>query len=235
MAAVHQDGLSWSQAEAEYQRALALNPNYAVAHHWYAGYLILRGRLDEALQHAIEAQQLDPLYLPSGLTRANILRQLGRLDEADAQLHRMLQLDPDFLMAHCLRRSIREDQGRFPEAVAEAERCGLPETLKQDRERASALRLAYARGGPPGYWQQRLEFGEQDYHDSRNGEFDIVLAYAQLGEKEKALSWLTKGDCRKMIIVGLHEPAVKAFRFDPRYQQFLRCLHLESGPILAQQ
>jgi TolB-like protein/DNA-binding winged helix-turn-helix (wHTH) protein/tetratricopeptide (TPR) repeat protein len=235
LGAVHEAGLRWPQAEAEYLRALALNPNYAVAHHWYAGYLILQGRIEQALQHAIAAQQLDPLYLPCGLTRANVLRQLGRLEEADAQLQRLLQLEPDFLLAHCFRRSVREDQGRFPEAADEAERCGLPETAKQDRERASALRLAYASGGAPGYWKQKLQFGEQDYRDQRGGEFDIILAYAQLGEKDQALQWLSNGDCRKMIVVGLHEPAVRAFRLDPRYQQFLRCLHLGSQSISAQQ
>ena len=235
LGAIHEAGLRWPQAESEYLRALALNPNYAVAHHWYAGYLILQGRLEEALEHAIAAQQLDPLYLPCGLTRANVLRQLGRLEEADAQLQRVLQIDPDLLLAHCFRRSVREDQGRFPEAADEAERCGLPETVKQDRERASALRLAYTQRGASGYWKQKLQFGEQDYRDKSGGEFDIILAYAQLGEKDQALNWLSNGDCRKMMVVGLHEQVVKAFRLDPRYQQFLRCLHLESQSISAQQ
>ena len=234
LAALHQDGLRWPQAEGEYRRALELNPNYAVAHHWYAGYLISIGGLDEALRQAIAAQQLDPLYLPCGLTRANILRQLGRLEEADAQLQRILQIDPDLLPAHCFRRSIREDQGRFPEAITEAERCSLPETRGQDQERAGALRLAYAQGGARAYWKQRLEFAQQDFFNNGKSEPEIVLAYAQLDEKEQALTWLNKGNCKRMINVGLHEPAVKALRPDPRYQQFLRCLRLEPQSMLVQ-
>jgi TolB-like protein/DNA-binding winged helix-turn-helix (wHTH) protein len=229
LAAVYQDALRWNEAGAQYRHALELNPNYAVAHHWFAGYLIVQGRLDEAMQHAIIAQQLDPLYLPGALTRANILRQSGKPEEADAQLLRVLQIDPDFLMAHCARRSVLEDQGRFPEAIDEGEKCALPADKKLEQERAAALRVAYAKAGSRGYWTQRLEFGRQDVRNNkRGGEFVIALAFAQLGDEAQAMAWLNRVDCRKMITLGLDEPAMKRFRSDPRFQQFLRCLQLGS-------
>ena len=39
----------WSAAEIEHKRAIALNPNYATAHQWYAWHLIVTGKNREAL------------------------------------------------------------------------------------------------------------------------------------------------------------------------------------------
>src|SRR6185295_14941909 len=41
---------NWPAAEADFQKALALNPNSAIAHHWYARYLAQIGRFEEALK-----------------------------------------------------------------------------------------------------------------------------------------------------------------------------------------
>ena len=51
----------YEAAEAAYQRALELNPNYARAYHWYA--VLLRnalGRHAEALELIKKAAELDP-------------------------------------------------------------------------------------------------------------------------------------------------------------------------------
>lgn len=51
----------WVGAEAEFKRALQLKPGYARAHEWYALFLSIRGRLDEAMEEMHRAQALDPL------------------------------------------------------------------------------------------------------------------------------------------------------------------------------
>ena len=38
----------WKTAEQQYRRAIALDPNYATAHQWYAELLVMRGQFDEA-------------------------------------------------------------------------------------------------------------------------------------------------------------------------------------------
>ena len=50
-------------AEKEFQRAIALNPNYATAHQWYAMYLSPMRRFAEAEREIRVAQDLDPLSL----------------------------------------------------------------------------------------------------------------------------------------------------------------------------
>ena len=52
----------WATAGREFQQAIALNPNYATGHQWYANfYLIPQLRLDEAAREMDAAEALDPL------------------------------------------------------------------------------------------------------------------------------------------------------------------------------
>jgi hypothetical protein len=53
----------WSTAESEYRRAIALNPGYATAHHWYAWHLMVTGHTDEGILESQKAKSLDPLSL----------------------------------------------------------------------------------------------------------------------------------------------------------------------------
>jgi Flp pilus assembly protein TadD len=49
----------FSGADAEFSRAIELNPNYATAHHWRAYYLVSNGRSDEAIAAIKRAQELE--------------------------------------------------------------------------------------------------------------------------------------------------------------------------------
>ncbi len=60
MAAVHQADWRWRDAETSYRKALALRPGMAKAHRWYCGLLLQFGRVEEALEHARRAMDLDP-------------------------------------------------------------------------------------------------------------------------------------------------------------------------------
>ncbi len=50
----------WDAAEREWRRTLELNPNNANAHAYYAHFLAIVGRLDEAVEHAERSIELDP-------------------------------------------------------------------------------------------------------------------------------------------------------------------------------
>src|SRR5207249_1302454 len=48
---------NWKAAEADYKKAIELNPNSATAHHWYALQLAQLGRTDGALEEITAAQK----------------------------------------------------------------------------------------------------------------------------------------------------------------------------------
>jgi TolB-like protein/cytochrome c-type biogenesis protein CcmH/NrfG len=90
----HERG-DFEYAEATYQRALELNPNYATTYHWY-GLLLLRklGRAEEALPMFLKAAELDPLSAKILSSVGAAFESLGRFEEALVWYERSLELDP---------------------------------------------------------------------------------------------------------------------------------------------
>lgn len=73
--------LDFQASDAEYVRAIELDPNYATGHQWYGELLSAMGRHDEAVEHAKQAERLDPtMIIRWGLARA--LLHAGRYPEA---------------------------------------------------------------------------------------------------------------------------------------------------------
>ena len=72
----------WADAEREYQRAIELNPNLALAHRWYAKYLRLMGRHEEAIAEITRARELDPLSPGVNATVGYVLSSARRYDQA---------------------------------------------------------------------------------------------------------------------------------------------------------
>src|SRR5437588_8418901 len=83
----------WADAEREYKQALELNPNYALGHHWYATYLRIMGRVDEAKVELKRAQELDPLALNINANMVGILIDEHKYDEAIRQLQERLAME----------------------------------------------------------------------------------------------------------------------------------------------
>src|SRR5262245_46755122 len=63
LALIYEYDLDWAGAEAEFRRAIALNPGYALAHQWYGNLLVTLGRTQDAVAEHKHAHQLDPLTL----------------------------------------------------------------------------------------------------------------------------------------------------------------------------
>nr|NIV15794.1 hypothetical protein [Fodinibius sp.] len=54
----------WAGAEEQFRLGIELNPNYAIAHHWYAiNYLTPQARFQEAIEEIQKALDLDPISL----------------------------------------------------------------------------------------------------------------------------------------------------------------------------
>ena len=72
----------WQGAQDGYLRAIALNPNYATAQHWYSEYLTAMGRFDEAFVEARRAKEIDPLSPSINTQEVWMLFFAKRFDEA---------------------------------------------------------------------------------------------------------------------------------------------------------
>jgi TolB-like protein/DNA-binding winged helix-turn-helix (wHTH) protein/Tfp pilus assembly protein PilF len=208
-----QSDWNWAEAEQDFKRAIQLNPNYAVAHHWYGdGYLAAVGKTDEAIAELRKAHELDPLSVIIATDLAKRLCFAGNYDEGMEQFRRILEIDPNFVQAHYFLSQVYELKGLFPEAIAEAKKIKPPEdvpyTLGQ-LGRIYALqgrkREAYA------IVDQFLRLSKGTYVDPA----DIAKIYIALGEKDAAFVWLERA-------FEQHSPAMNGLKCDRLYYDPIR-------------
>ena len=108
----------YAEAEADFLKALEVEPNYALAHHWYANYLDdSSARLDEAFVHAFKAVELDPLSSIDQLELGDVYQKLGQFDEAEKHYQAVLDRDPTFSTAFQYMGLLMEETGRFDEML----------------------------------------------------------------------------------------------------------------------
>jgi len=113
----------WKAAEAEFHRAIALNPNYATAHQWYGQFLRLLGRQNDAIAEGKKSLGLDPRSLIINVEAGLPYHYLGRYDEALQHFRKALEMEPDFALAHHDIGWVLEAEGKYPEAIREFERA----------------------------------------------------------------------------------------------------------------
>ena len=218
----------WTAAEREYKRALELNPNYPIAHQWYAVYLMSAGRFDEALAQTRRAQELDPLSLPINMTLGWVLLNARQYDQSIEQLRKTLEMDPHFILTHHRLGLVYEQKGKYDEAIAEFREvinlsAGKPLGI-------TALAHAYALAGKRAEAQKTLvesqEISKQRYVSSAA----IALIYAALGDKDQAFTWLEKADKeRDGTLARLKvDPRFDSLRSDPRFADLERRIVIPS-------
>jgi len=104
-------------AEQDFARALELAPGYPPAHGYYALLLVGLGRFDEAMAHAEQARQLDPLWLIMPFIVCMIDVCARRFDRAERQMRELIALDPRMDGTYWYLSSALAGQGRIDEAV----------------------------------------------------------------------------------------------------------------------
>jgi Flp pilus assembly protein TadD len=131
-------------AEAAFRKAIALNPNYPVAHEWLAVMLAELGRDDEALQQVDTAVTLSPLEATMHQARGLVYCNAGRFDEAVVAERRALELTPQLPLARTLLVNAMTLGGNPASAFAE---CGPIAAVQDNLDLAVACDVAAAKAG----------------------------------------------------------------------------------------
>lgn len=108
----------WQAAEAEYRRALQLNPSHLLTRTWHAEHLTREGRFEEAIAESGHALELDPISPLSLGGRAMIFFRSRRYDEAIQSSRKALDLDPTHVTALWWEGLSYAGKGDFPKAIA---------------------------------------------------------------------------------------------------------------------
>jgi tetratricopeptide (TPR) repeat protein len=116
---------SWDHtaAERDFQRAIALNSGYSVAHHWYSHLLTAAHRTAESLSESRRALDLDPLDLITNAHLAWHHYYAGEIPEMEASVAALRELYPEAHWSEFFLGWLRERQGRVQDAAAAFERA----------------------------------------------------------------------------------------------------------------
>src|SRR5204863_8674353 len=132
-------------AISEFQRAIELNPNYAIAHQQYGNNtLSALGRFDDAIVEGKRAVELDPLSLVINTDMGSDYYYARRYDEAIAQLHKTLEMDPGFYIAHLVLGQVLDAKGDHDAAILE---CQKARALNDDPAVLGVLARAHGLSG----------------------------------------------------------------------------------------
>jgi TolB-like protein/DNA-binding winged helix-turn-helix (wHTH) protein/Tfp pilus assembly protein PilF len=216
------DGFDWDikSAGMEFQRAIALNPGYATAHHWYAWHLSLLGRYDEAIAEMRKAQDLDPLSLIINADLAELLVLAHSYDESIRQSRKTIEMDPNFALAHNQLAQAYLQKHMNDEAVAElrkaAQLSGESPTVMAN------LARAYVATGKKIDAIKILNDLTKRSNATYSHASEIAVIYAALGDKDQAINWLEKGYEERFNPGVLLRPGLDPLRSDPRFQDLAR-------------
>ena len=208
-----------AQAIREFQRAIELNPNYAIAHQQYGNNtLAALGRFDDAIVEGKRAVELDPLSLVINTDLGSDYYYARRYDEAIAQLRKTLEMDPGFYIAHLVLGQVLDAKGARDAAIVE---CQKARGLNDDPSVLGVLARAYGLSGNKMEAEKILDQLKKLSQERYVSAYSFALIYLGLGDKEEALRWLEQSyQDRAGSDIGFIrvDPLLDPLRGDPRFE-----------------
>jgi adenylate cyclase len=213
-------------AEKEFQQALKLNPNLALAHNGYAWHLTMRGHFPEALLRQKKAVELDPLSAWMNADLSLIYLFARDFNKAIEFAKQAAQLDPSYPWSYGALAWSLLMQGKTAESIPEFEKLGSLADYPWTR---AWLNCAYAAGGN----SAKAEAGLKELDDLATRQFVPPNALAQvcvfLGQKDRALERLERAivehdpNCLYLKV----DPALDSLRTEPRFQALVKKIGFE--------
>ena len=216
-------------AEAEFNRAVELEPNLTPSNYFSAAFYAVRGDRDKALTYLQRTSKIDPASLWVNNFACELYRYFGLYDEAIEAGERALQLDPTF--AHYgepALAALYREMGRFDDAIALYEKAreftgrpgfGLAITYARMKRHKEALQTLNAAVAGWGY---------------RPGDA-IAHVHVTLGAHDDAIRELERAcEQRSSSLHGVGiAPEFVPLRSDKRFRSILERIGLEPEKVFA--
>jgi serine/threonine-protein kinase len=210
-------------AEKEYRHAIELNPNYEIAHQWYAYLLTAMERpAAEAEREIAVAKRLDPLSVSINTDQAYMLYYYGKSAEALKAVRSALEMNPKFPLGYFWLGRIYTSQGRYAEAEAALQKIG---PLRTWTPAMATLGYLYAKSGR----RREAEGILQEFSDlKRKGRYAssyaIAVVYAGLGDTERVFEHLDAAfrERSHWLVWLKRDPRWNEVRGDQRFIQLVK-------------
>jgi len=210
----------WTGAQADMEKALALDSGDAETQVAYSLVLENFGRLPEAIAAAQKATELDPLSSGAWTMLGSLLIRNRQFVAAQETLRRALEIQPESTHALFHLAELQLLEGKAID--------GLATFRKVDNEgfRLWGIAMAEHTLGHATESQQALD--ELIAKHTHGYSYEIAQVYAWRGEKDNAFEWLERSyQHREGDLVYVKDDELLApLRGDPRYKALLRKMHL---------
>jgi len=217
----------WLGSEREFQRALALDPRYPTAHHWYAmSCLTPLGRVDQACEEMMLAHALDPISSIIGRDLARIYYYKQDYEAALEQCDHTIELNPHFSPAYWILGLVQEQRGEFDESAAAFKRAiqlsprsplmqaALCRTFALSGKKSEALRIL----------RELNDLAEKRYVSP----FELASIHFAMEHADEGFQWLAKAfqdRCFELISLRV-DPRWENLRGNPRFRKLFDQLGL---------
>jgi TolB-like protein/DNA-binding winged helix-turn-helix (wHTH) protein len=210
---------NWDRSQQEVDRAIQLDPKYSEAYHFLAKILATLNRHQEAIEAQKKATELDPFARPWALAYSY---QLARqYDLALTEAHQRLAANGGDVLSHWVLYETYRCKGMSKEATEELEKQLL---LQGDEASAASIRRAYQQAGYKAvlYWQ--ISSLQKKASTQYVSSVDLSLLYAQLGDRDHALSLLEEGfsEHSPLLLWIQCDPAYDFLHTDERYRSIIK-------------
>jgi pentatricopeptide repeat protein len=226
LADVYQEQWRWSDAEAEYNRALDLNPNDAAAHVGFAHWLLCQGRTQEALTWTARGRALDPIAV-SGTSIGETLFFARQYDESIREFRSVLAVQGDdagtlWYLGYSLIAN-----GQPQDAIPVLEKAAS--ISNRSPGVIGVLIRAYAHAGRRKDALRVLDELKQRRQKGYVQAGAFVNAYLGLGDNEQAFVWLERAYQEQSNILQLLKvhPHFDPLRDDSRFKDLLHRVGLD--------
>jgi len=212
----------WAGAEAEYKRALALNPSYATAHHWYGLHLAFRGKTQAAREELERARELDPFSPIIRLNLAWVQFSAGDNDALIAGSQKEVANDSSFWDAYWDLGSAYVQKGELEKGITALHQA--VELSHDSTATLSSLGYALGRAGKRHEAEQVLrKLHQRAQHEPVAAE-EIAMVYIGLGDNNNALLWIEQAyrAQSKGLVLLKADPFYHSLAAEPRYRELVR-------------
>jgi len=218
----------WSRditgARREFERALALEPRNATAHHWYATFLMAIGEYPRALTEIDKAQLLDSESTAILADKGLILVASGKQNEGVALLQRLEQTEPAFYSSHRYLASIYLDQGNDAGFLRELAAAASARHDEGDAAIADAGAKGQMAAGRVGMLQAMLDVQKNLYAEGKQSAYSLAATYARLNDADNAIAYLklslTRHETDNVILAN--DSAFGRLRSTPQLRGLMR-------------
>jgi eukaryotic-like serine/threonine-protein kinase len=220
----------WARGEAEFKRAIELDPEYATAHYWYALYLNQVGRTDEALAQAQRSVDLEPLSLV-GTYSVGLAHYFARdFDAARRYADKTLEISPQFLLGRRLRGMVDIAMGRNADAIVGLR--ALNQAQAESSLSAGLLAYAYGRAGDRASAHAVLDPLVTRSQERFVSPANIALGYVGTDEVDTAIRFLELAYAQRSQALTFlkNDPLYDRIRSDPRVVDLIARVDFPPSP-----